>query len=329
MDALTARAVIAEGPVESGLTAILARDEIEKALAADEPPELLVDLTSFTPEGKAVETRSVAISWQHDDLERLLQQAGGADRVQLTFDRTALESAMDDVDAHGLREKALVLAVAATAAAGFASGAAASPAESVVFDNSPGVAQVAVSPDDRAVGFATGHPEITPGPDDRGVAFSPAPEIAPDDRAVPFATAHPDLTPSPDDRAVPFSAPAPVVGLSPDDRGMPLTSVPDPGLSPDDRAVPFSAPAPEVGLSPDDRGLPVSPAPNVGLSPDDRAVPVGTSAPAPVAPIADSDGWTLEAPSPEAIAIGGAALLAITGAAFAFAGRRRIGPGHT
>jgi hypothetical protein len=43
-------------------------------------------------------------------------------------------------------------------------------------------------------------------------------------------------------------------------------------------------------------------------------------------PVADGDGWTLETPSPEAVAVGGAVLLAITGAAFAFAGRRRVEP---
>jgi hypothetical protein len=59
----------------------------------------------------------VAVTWERKDLESLLRQTEGA-AVTLSFDRAVLEQALDeDVEAHGLRERALVLTVAAATAA--------------------------------------------------------------------------------------------------------------------------------------------------------------------------------------------------------------------
>ena len=66
------------------------------------------------------------MAWERSDLEQLLAEAQG-DQIVLTFDREALARATDDVEAHGLRETALILAVAATAAAGGAQAASAEP----------------------------------------------------------------------------------------------------------------------------------------------------------------------------------------------------------
>ena len=83
-----------------------------------------------------------------------------------------------------------------------------------------------------------------------------------------------------------------------------------PSVSPDDRAVDFSTP-----------GL----VPSVGV--DDRAVDRTSPEPAtPVASVADDSGISIEAPSPEAVALGGAIALAITAAGFALVGRRRVTP---
>ena len=103
--------------VADGLTTTVARDDVEEALRLDEPPELVLDVA------RGDEQRDLTVSWTKDDLERLLQAASG-DRIQLTFDRAAVEQAFgDDVEAHGFREKAAIFAVAVTAAAGFAGAA--------------------------------------------------------------------------------------------------------------------------------------------------------------------------------------------------------------
>jgi hypothetical protein len=105
--------------IDGGLSTTIARTEIEGALR-DEAPQLELDVR------RGSEAQTVAITWTRDDLERLLAEAT-SDRVTLTFDRAAIEQAFDDVEAHGLRGKAAVIAVAVSAAAGLAGGASAMP----------------------------------------------------------------------------------------------------------------------------------------------------------------------------------------------------------
>ena len=302
MQELTARAALVAAPdLAGGLTASVARDEVEEALqAAQEPPQLVLDVTRFEG-GEAAETRSIAVAWEKGDLEELLRQSN-AERLTLTFDRGAIEQAMTaDVEAHGIREKVLVLAVAATAAAGAAGAAAAHP---VGVPASGGQAvEAVVSPDDRGLSMAS------------PVGGADA-VVSPDDRAV--------------SRASPVSA---STGVSPDDRDVSRASPVAPaetGLSPDDRAVSRTFPAPEPALGADDRAVsraaPVSlPDAGPGLSPDDRALPRTAPAPAPsTAEFASDDGFSISTPGPaETAAIGGAIALAITGAGFLVAGRRR------
>ena len=57
------------------------------------------------------------MTWSRGELERLLEGAQG-ERVVLTFDSDELSEALSDVEAHGLRERALVFAVVATGALG-------------------------------------------------------------------------------------------------------------------------------------------------------------------------------------------------------------------
>jgi hypothetical protein len=189
MDELNARAVLVQAPdVSDGLTTSVSREEVQRALdVEDGSPELILDLTRFA-DGDPTDTRSVAVAWERKDLQEFLRETSG-DRVMLTFDRGMLQEAMDaDVEAHGLREKVLVLAVAATAATGAASSAAAYP----VFEGSSGPAiQSTLGPDDRAVSRAIPAAEATLGPDDRAVSRSiPAAEatLGPDDRAISRAT---------------------------------------------------------------------------------------------------------------------------------------------
>jgi hypothetical protein len=113
--------MVSEADLDGGLATSISRSAVEEALRLDEPPELVLDITG--PSGE----RSIAVSWKRDDLERLLGEATG-DTIQLTFDRAAIEQALeDDVEAHGLKQKAAILAVAVAAAAGVAGGASGMP----------------------------------------------------------------------------------------------------------------------------------------------------------------------------------------------------------
>jgi hypothetical protein len=240
MDELSAQAVLVPArDVSDGLTTSIPRSEIEEVLGQNEMPiELILDLTRFS-DGEATETRSVAVSWERNELEQLLQETQ-SDQVILTFDREALRQAAEsDVEAHGMREKVLVLAVAATAAAG---GAATASAEPGAFLGSEAqIAQSGTGVDDRAF--------------PRGPAV-PAPELAPDDRSVPRGAPVTTTAPGvlPDDRAVPRGAPVSAPELAPDDRAVPRstpapTPTPTPTASPDDRAFPRPTPveAPSTG----------------------------------------------------------------------------------
>ena len=301
MEKIAARAALVPAPdVGDGLTTSISRSEIEEVLAAEEAPiELVLDVTRFA-DGETGDTRSISVSWERSDLEQLLKDARG-DQVILTFDREALRQATDDdVEAHGFREKILVLAVAATAATGAAATAAAEPGP-FLGAGTP-VAQ-SVSPDDRAFARTAPASDAVVSPDDR--AFARTSPASASDTAV-----------SPDDRA--FARTSPV-------------SAPDVGVSPDDRAFPRTSPvsAPDAIVSPDDRALPRSPiaAPDTGLSPDDRALPRTSPVSAPATGTVSDPGSTW-APSPtEAVAAAGALALLITGAFFLVGSdRRRIRP---
>jgi hypothetical protein len=341
MQELSARAALVSTPeVSDGLTATVSREEVTAALRASEaPPDLVLDVTRFS-NGDPAETRNLVVAWERSDLEELLRQTEG-EQVVLTFDREAIRQAMEaDVEAHGIREKALVLAVAAMTATGVAANASAG-----------------VSPDDRAVSKATSvgqveipylsHGTLTPD------AGAPGASLSPDDRAVSMAApttgaesetiaseipylSHGTLTPgdaaagaslSPDDRAV--SMAAPTTGAESETIASEIPYLSHGTLTPGDAAAGAS-------LSPDDRAVSMA-APTTGaaseavaatgsLSPDDRAVSMAAPAPADVA-AADS-GISISAPDPAVTAGIGAALaaLAITGAAFVVAGKRRVTP---
>jgi hypothetical protein len=97
------------------VTATIPRAEFEAALATDEPAELFIEVKQ--PSG---DTGDLAVAWDRADLERLLSESTGP-TVTLAFERDELEGILADVEAHGIRQKALILTVAAAAAAGGAS----------------------------------------------------------------------------------------------------------------------------------------------------------------------------------------------------------------
>ena len=110
-----------------GITATVPRSDVEEALATDDgPADLILDIARVG-DGEAG-SRTVAVEWERGDLERLLRQAEG-DAITFAFDRRSLAMAFDspDVEGHGLREKALILTVAAATAAGAAGAAKAVP----------------------------------------------------------------------------------------------------------------------------------------------------------------------------------------------------------
>jgi hypothetical protein len=104
---------------DPGVTATIGRDEIEEALAADEPLDLILDVTRAGSGG--VETTGVSVQWQRSDLESLLARMD-SDAVLLSFDRAKLERALDepDFEGHGIREAILLTVAAASASAAVA-----------------------------------------------------------------------------------------------------------------------------------------------------------------------------------------------------------------
>ena len=255
MEQISARAaLVPASDLGDGLTTTIPRSDIQAVLAAEEEPiELVLDITRFS-DGEAAATREISVAWERTDLEQLLSGAQGDDIV-LTFDRDALGRATDDVEAHGLRETALVLAVAATAVAGGAASAAAEPGAS--YGGTTPIVQ-SMSPDDRA--FARG--EVATGDgvaaDDRGFARVPPPAMSPDDRALPRTTpvATPEPGVSPDDRALPRVEPP---QMSPDDRALPRVEPPQ--MSPDDRALPRTDPVATTGGTVSDPSTITAPGP--------------------------------------------------------------------
>jgi hypothetical protein len=100
---------------ERAVAASISRQEIRDVLReADATPELTLEVVA---RDGSREHGTVSMTWSRDDLEKLLEGASGDD-VVLTFDRNELAAALDDVEAHGLRTRAAVFAVAAVGALG-------------------------------------------------------------------------------------------------------------------------------------------------------------------------------------------------------------------
>lgn len=108
------------------LVATVSRVEVEEVLRTDEGPvDLLLDVERVAADGDAHETERISLTWEPQDLERLLATTSG-DQIALTFDKDEVRRLLDDVEAHGMREKLAVLSVVAgMAAAGAGSATAA------------------------------------------------------------------------------------------------------------------------------------------------------------------------------------------------------------
>lgn len=146
-------------PAQRAVATIVPREEI--AAVVDDPegsPELFLRIVSEGHESDDAPS-VIAMAWSRDELAQILEEATGAN-VVLTFDRDELSQAIDDVEAHGMRERALVFAVAATGVLGTgATIANAMPATdvggAVVTSTAPAVTDVSSAAGYSTVGAAT------------------------------------------------------------------------------------------------------------------------------------------------------------------------------
>jgi hypothetical protein len=117
MEALGSARLVESIPAHRAIAASVPRKEVADTLDDDGASwDLLLQVAHRDDRGKE-ERSTISMTWSREDLEGLLERAT-SDRVALTFDRDQLAEAMTDVEAHGLREHALVFAVAATGALG-------------------------------------------------------------------------------------------------------------------------------------------------------------------------------------------------------------------
>ena len=117
METLGAARLAKRIPEQRAVATIVPREEIAAVVEDREgSPELLLRVISEGPD-RSEESSEIALTWSRDELARILDEATGPN-VVLTFDREELAKAIDDVEAHGLRERALVFAVAATGVLG-------------------------------------------------------------------------------------------------------------------------------------------------------------------------------------------------------------------
>jgi hypothetical protein len=311
-----------------GITATIPRAEVEEALHSDMSPELFLDVARPGDD----EFHTVMVSWDRADLEHVLTTSSG-DAVKLTFDREELARAIeDDVEAHGLREKAAILTVIA-ATAGAAAGSASAQIPGSDWSGGPAVTATA----DRGGNFVTDVSSAAPGDviaSDRGVVpvtdvggqavaadrgsefvtdvSSAAPgDVIASDRGVVPAT---DTSSTPLDPAI-VAAMDEQAAVS--DRGdfvtdtsssvQPGTGV-QPGFAAANDQAHFGSPA----VAGDARGT--------DFVTDASSSGPGTS----TAPVGDEGGISIPAPAAGAAIAGGLALL-IAGAGFAMSGDRRRG----
>src|SRR3954451_7625896 len=123
MDELLTKAqLVGYDPARAAIGTVVPRAEFAETAARGEfPATLLLDLDRVEAgDGGGAAHARVAVDWDKETLEELLASTEDGS-IALWFDQRELARAFDDVEAHGLRERAAVLAIAATAAAASAS----------------------------------------------------------------------------------------------------------------------------------------------------------------------------------------------------------------
>ena len=141
----SATAMLVATPADVGgrpdaATVTLAREEIEEALASNEPLDLIltVDRGTSSPQ-------DVRVSWERSDLETVLAgtDTGG---ITFSFDRAELYRAIEhpDFEGHGIREMVLLTVAAASASAALAASTASAQLQDSAVAGGP--TPVAVTP---------------------------------------------------------------------------------------------------------------------------------------------------------------------------------------
>jgi hypothetical protein len=121
MDDLRTRALLVDyDPTSAGPGAIgtvISRDEVATAARGEFPATLLIELDRVeAANGHEVTAHAqVAVDWDEDTLNQLLA-ATDDEEIALWFDERELAQAFDEVEGHGLRQRAAVLAIAVAAA---------------------------------------------------------------------------------------------------------------------------------------------------------------------------------------------------------------------
>jgi hypothetical protein len=117
MDDLRTRAQLADFDRAGAIGTVFTRAEIAEAAAGTEfPATLLLDVERVEADGGEETAQArVAVDWDQESLEQLLASTDEPE-IELWFDEHELAMAFDDVEGHGLRQKAAVLAVAVAAA---------------------------------------------------------------------------------------------------------------------------------------------------------------------------------------------------------------------
>ena len=119
MDELLTRAqLVGYDPALAAIGTVVPRAEFAETAARGEfPATLLLDLDRVeVGDGDGAAHARIAVDWDKDSLDELLASTED-ERIALWFDERELARAFDDVEAHGLRERAAVLAIAVTATA--------------------------------------------------------------------------------------------------------------------------------------------------------------------------------------------------------------------
>jgi hypothetical protein len=293
-----------ERPTAAAIT--VTREEIEEALAADDSPELIIEVK----QGDA-EPREVGVTWDRRDLEAVIAgtRAGG---ITFSFDPSELYRALEhpDFEGHGLREAVLLTVAAASASAAVA----VSTAQGGLVEGT-------------GVGGAATAAAVSPGHDEASTAAALSTAAGVKDEAGSTARGIGITIPGADEAGLTargIEQPAPAGGH---DEALTAASLDNPAAANDEagsmaRGIGVTIPgADEAGLTA--RGIEQQPTP---ATHDEATLVERGVQPAPAA--VDS-GTGLDLPSVDAGTaalvggLAGAGLLIVGGA---FATRRRIGP---
>lgn len=142
-DLLTRAQLVGDEPAPGAIGTVIPRAEfVETTARAEFPATLFLELErAETGDGGAAYAR-LAVQWDEISLDQVLASTED-EQIALWFEERELARAFDDVEGHGLRERAAVLAIAVTAAGLSASPALARTAEAAGLGSSQSTAVTA------------------------------------------------------------------------------------------------------------------------------------------------------------------------------------------